>query len=85
MTISIQICVWLFYWGPLYSSTIKQSTTLTLKAFNESDINIASYEKKVVTLLYYRGIEGVVTDRLASNLDLLLKKLTMTTGWDLIF
>ena len=39
MTISIQISVWLFYWGSLYSSTIKQSTTLTLKAFQESDIN----------------------------------------------
>ena len=34
-----KICVWLFYWGTLYSSTIKQSTTLTLKAFQESDIN----------------------------------------------
>ena len=40
MTISIQICVWLFYWGTLYSATIKQRTTLSLKAFQESDINV---------------------------------------------
>ena len=44
MTISIQICVWLFYWGALYSSTIKQSTTLTLKAFKESDIKQNIYK-----------------------------------------
>jgi hypothetical protein len=40
MTISIQICVWLLYWGTLYSPAIKQSTTLTLKAFKESDIKL---------------------------------------------
>ena len=33
----------IFYWGTLCSSTIKQSTALTLKAFQESDINVHDF------------------------------------------